>query len=122
MTVPRRAREWSEIVETTLDEMLRILENPTRRKILGRLVRESHVGFGTDLLRLAAVVLLFLALRARGLFAPDSGALVRLAFLGTALVAAGAALASPTVAGAIALVAAVDLLRTRRATPSTSST
>ncbi len=87
-----------------------------------RLVRESHVGFGTDLLRLAAVVLLFLALRARGLFAPDSGALVRLAFLGTALVAAGAALASPTVAGAIALVAAVDLLRTRRATPSTSST
>ncbi|MCI0342116.1 MAG: hypothetical protein L0216_13395 [Planctomycetales bacterium] len=86
-----------------------------------RLVREAHLGVGTDLLRLAAVLLLFLALRARGLLVPGAGALVRLAFLGTALVAAGAALSSPTVAGAIALVAAVDLLRSRRSTPAASS-
>ena len=37
-----RDREWSEVVETTLDGLLRVLENPTRRKILERLARESH--------------------------------------------------------------------------------
>ncbi len=42
MSFARREREWPEVVEATLDEMLRILENPTRRRILERLSRESH--------------------------------------------------------------------------------
>ena len=38
----RRERDWPEVIEATLDDMLRVLENPTRRKILERLSRESH--------------------------------------------------------------------------------
>jgi ArsR family transcriptional regulator len=37
-----RDREWSAMPETTFDALLRVLENPTRRKILERLARESH--------------------------------------------------------------------------------
>ncbi len=44
MTSSRRSkeREWPETVKTTLDGLLRVLENPTRRRILERLARESH--------------------------------------------------------------------------------
>ncbi len=42
MAEARRARTWPDIVQGTLDGMLRVLENPTRRKILERLARESH--------------------------------------------------------------------------------
>ncbi len=42
MSYPRRARAWPDVVEASLDEMLRVLENPTRRRILERLARESH--------------------------------------------------------------------------------
>jgi len=40
----RRTREpdWPAMVALKLDEMLQVLENPTRRRILERLVRESH--------------------------------------------------------------------------------
>ena len=37
-----REREWHAGGETTLDGLLSALENPTRRKILERLARESH--------------------------------------------------------------------------------
>ena len=44
MTSSRRSkeREWPEAVKATLDGLLRVLENPTRRRILERLARESH--------------------------------------------------------------------------------
>jgi len=44
LTLPRRSkeREWPETVKATLDGLLRVLENPTRRRILERLARESH--------------------------------------------------------------------------------
>ena len=44
MTLSRRSREkgWPDTVKTTLDGLLRVLENPTRRRILERLARESH--------------------------------------------------------------------------------
>src|SRR3989442_12881605 len=40
----RRSREkgWPDTVKATLDGLLRVLENPTRRRILERLARESH--------------------------------------------------------------------------------
>src|SRR6267143_1747814 len=40
----RRSKEkaWPETVKATLDGLLRVLENPTRRRILERLARESH--------------------------------------------------------------------------------
>lgn len=34
--------DWSGVVPVDFDEILRVLENPTRRRILERLVRESH--------------------------------------------------------------------------------
>jgi len=42
LTEPKKDRAWSEIVENSLDGLLRALENPTRRRILERLARESH--------------------------------------------------------------------------------
>lgn len=44
MTTSRGVRErgWPETVKATLDGLLRVLENPTRRRILERLARESH--------------------------------------------------------------------------------
>lgn len=44
MTLARRSKEkaWPETVKATLDGLLRVLENPTRRRILERLARESH--------------------------------------------------------------------------------
>lgn len=44
MTASRRPKEkgWPETVKATLDGVLRVLENPTRRRILERLARESH--------------------------------------------------------------------------------
>jgi len=44
LTAGRKAKghEWSNMGETTLDALLRAVENPTRRKILERLARESH--------------------------------------------------------------------------------
>ena len=44
MTLSRRSREkeWPDTVKTTLDGLLRVLENPTRRRIMERLARESH--------------------------------------------------------------------------------
>ena len=37
-----KARGWPDTVKATLDGLLRVLENPTRRRILERLARESH--------------------------------------------------------------------------------
>ena len=42
MVNPRKDRDWPEMLKTTLDALLSALENPTRRKILERLARESH--------------------------------------------------------------------------------
>ena len=44
MTLARRSKQkaWPETVKATLDGLLRVLENPTRRRILERLARESH--------------------------------------------------------------------------------
>jgi len=44
LTLARRSKEkaWPETVKATLDGLLRVLENPTRRRILERLARESH--------------------------------------------------------------------------------
>ena len=44
MTTSRKSkgREWPATVRATLDGLLRVLENPTRRRILERLARESH--------------------------------------------------------------------------------
>jgi predicted transcriptional regulator len=42
LTSSRRSKEVAETVKATLDGLLRVLENPTRRRILERLARESH--------------------------------------------------------------------------------
>jgi len=44
LTMSRRSREkgWPDTVKASLDGLLRVLENPTRRRIMERLARESH--------------------------------------------------------------------------------